>query len=296
MKVKALLFSMVFFSIFLNAVFLNAEDILLSHRGGVYQTPVTLNGKVQLEFIIDSGASLVYIPNHIFEQLKANGSISSSDILGKGKSQIANGDIVDILIINISKLKIGQTEIENVRAAVGGNRSAILLGQSALKRLEPWSLDTQKGILRITPKSVSKKNYVSSSQTIDRTEALDFIHHYLSLQNSRSLNAVIALYTPKVDYLNRGIVPREFVSAQKERYFREWHSIKIDMIKLIEIKEPPSHPKQKMVKFSALFDLYNNFEHRGKSGQTLNTLLLKKANGSIRIFSEKVKTVAERSY
>jgi clan AA aspartic protease (TIGR02281 family) len=296
MKAKALLPAIIFFLASVNAVSLNAEEILLSHRSGVYQTPVTLNGKVQLEFIIDSGASLVYIPNHIFEQLRANGSISNSDILGKGKSRIANGDIVDTLIINISKLKIGQTEIENVKAAVGGDRSSILLGQSALKRLEPWSLDTQKGILRITSKSVSKKNYVSSSQTIDRTEALDFIHHYLSLQNSRSLNAVIALYAPKVDYLNKGIVPREFVSAQKERYFREWHTIKIDLIKLIEIKEPSSHPKQKMVKFSALFDLYNDLKHKGKSGQTLNTLLLKKEDGSIRIFSEKVKTVAERSY
>jgi|GEM_PF-2757708 len=295
MKTKALLPFIVFLLVFFSAS-LNAEEILLSHRGGVYQTPVTLNEKVQLEFIIDSGASLVYIPNHIFEQLKANGSINSSDILGKGKSQIANGDIVDTLIINISKLKIGQTEIENVKAAVGGDRSAILLGQSALKRLEPWSLDTQKGILRITSKSVSKKNYVSSLQTIDRTEALDFIHHYLSLQNSRSLNDIITLYTPKVDYLNKGVIPRKFVSAQKEKFFREWHSIKIDMIKLIEIQEPPSHPEQKMVKFSALFDLYNDFEHKGKSGQTLNTLLLKKANGSIRIFSEKVKTVAERSY
>lgn len=291
MKAKALLLSMVFFS-----ASLNAEDILLSHKGGVYQTPVTLNGKVQLEFIIDSGASLVYIPNHVFEQLKANGSISNSDILGKGKSQIANGDIVDILIINISKLKIGQTEIKNVKAAVGGDRSAILLGQSALKKLEPWSLDTQKGILKITSNSVSKKNYVSSSHKIDRTEALDFINHYLSLQNSRSLKDIISLYAPKVDYLNKGVVSREFVSAHKERYFREWHKIDIDLIKLIETKEPPSHPEQKIVKFSAVFDLYNDFKHKGKSGQTLNTLLLEKANGSIKIFSEKVKTVAERSY
>ncbi len=282
---------MVFFS-----ASLNAEEILLSHRGGVYQTPVTLNEKVQLEFVIDSGASLVYIPNHVFEQLKANGSISSSDILGKGKSQIANGDIVDILIINISKLKIGQTEIENIKAAVGGDRSAILLGQSALKKLEPWSLDTQKGILKITSNSVSKKNYVSPSHKIDRTEALDFINHYLSLQNSRNLKGVTSLYAPKVDYLNNGIIPREFVSAQKERYFREWHKIDIDLIKLIETKETPSRPEQKMVRFSAVFNLYNDFEHKGKSGQTLNTLLLEKANGSIKIFSEKVKTVAERSY
>ena len=291
MKTKVLLLSVFFFS-----ASLNSEEILLSHRGGVYQTPVTLNEKVQLEFVIDSGASLVYIPNHVFEQLKANGSISNSDILGKGKSQIANGDIVDILIINIRKLKIGQTEIENIKAAVGGDRSAILLGQSALKKLEPWSLDTQKGILRIISNNVSKKNYVSSSHKIDRTEALDFINHYLSLQNSRSLKAVVSLYTPKVDYLNRGVVSREFVSDQKERYFREWHKIDIDLIKLIETKELPSRPEQKIVKFSAIFNLYNDIEGKGKSGQTLNTLLLKKANGSIRIFSEKIEVVAERNY
>ncbi len=278
------------------SMFTRAENILLSHRGGVYYAPVTLNGKVQLEFVVDSGASLVYLPNHIFEKLKASGSVKNSDILGKGRSQIANGDIIDVLIINIQKLKIGQTEIANIKAAVGGDRSSILLGQSALKKLEPWSLDTQKSILRIASNRAGRKSYVSSSQKIDRTEVLDFVNHYISLQNSRSLEEVASLYAQKVDYLNKGVVSREFVFAQKERVFKEWSKIQIAMIKLIETKEFPSHPNQMTIKYSATYDFYSYMSLQGKTGQTLNTLLLKKDNGLIRIASEKVKTLVENRY
>ncbi|MEA3491014.1 MAG: retropepsin-like aspartic protease [Campylobacterota bacterium] len=291
MKTKIVFLTIVFFYLYANA-----EDILLSHRGGVYYTPVTLNDTIELEFVIDSGASLVYIPDHVFEQLKADNSIENSDILGKGQSRIANGDIVDIIIINIKKLTIGQTEITNIKAGVGINGSLVLLGQSALKRLEPWSLDTKKSILKITSKSISKKRYVSSSQKIGRTEALDFIQHYLSIQNSRSLDALMSLYAPKVDFLGRGVVSSKFIATQKERYFREWPKIQFDMIKLIETKEPSSHPDQQMVKYSTTYDLYNDFEHRGRSGQMQHTLILKKENGSIKIVSEKVESLSQNSY
>ncbi len=286
-------------SIVLFATCIHAEDILLVRKGGVYYTPVTLNEKVELEFIVDSGASLVYIPNHVFETLKANGSLKNSDILGKGKSKIANGDIIDITIINIKKLKIGQREIKNVRAAVGGDRSSILLGQSALKKLEPWSLDTQKNILRITSakgSSISKGSYVSASQKIDRTEILGFIHHYLLVQNNRSVQDVASLYGSKVTYLNKGAISNESITLDKEKYFRRWQKINNHMIKLVEVKDLSSSPGQKVVKYSAIFDLYNDFEHKGISGQTMNTLVLKKANGSIKIISEKVKILNQNRY
>ena len=275
---------------------LNAENILLSHRGGVYYIPGTLNDKVQVEFVVDSGASMVYMPNHIFEQLKANGSVKKSDILGIGKSRIANGDIVDILIINIQKLKIGQTEIENVKAGVGGNNSSILLGQSALKRLEPWSLDTKRGILNIKSTKATKKIYVSSSEKIGRSEALGFLQHYLSLENSRSVDGVVSLYALEVDYLDKGDIAIESISIQKERFFRKWHKVRIDMIKLIETKESSTHLNQMIIKYSVTYDLYNDFSHRGKTGQALNTLILEKSDASIKIISEKVKILSENSY
>ncbi len=275
---------------------LNAENILLSHRGGVYYTPGVLNDNVQVEFVVDSGASMVYIPNYIFKQLKANGSIKRSDILGKGQSRIANGDIVDILIINIQKIKIGQTEIENVKAGVGGDNSSILLGQSALKRFEPWSLDTTKGILSIKSNKATKKIYISSSEKIGRSEAMGFIHHYLSLENSRSVEGVVSLYASEVDYLGKENVPIELISVQKERFFRKWHKIQMSMIKLVETKESSAHPNQMSIIYSVAYDLHSDFGHQGKSGQTLNTLILEKSNASIKIISEKVKILSENSY
>ena len=272
------------------------ENILLTRKNGVYYIPGVLNDKVRLEFTVDTGASLVFIPNYVFDELKKKGTISRSDIIGRGKSQIANGDIVDIVIINLKKLRIGHTEIENIRAGVGGDRSSILLGQSALKKLAPWHLDTKNGILQITSEYIPETVYVSSGKGIGRTEALDFIQHYISLQNSRNPAAITSLYAPKVNYMNRGIVNSSVVYSDKEIFFRKWQKISLNFIELKEFKKQKNRPGLLTVKFSTAYDLYNDFEHRGKSGQALYTLVLEKSNGSIKIVSEKVKTLSESNF
>jgi len=283
-------------TLLLLCTFTNAEDILLTKGGGVFHVPGIINNKVRLEFVVDSGASLVYIPNSVFEQLKKSGTVSDSDILGRGRSQIANGDIVDILIINIKRLKIGQSEIENIKAGVGGEKHSILLGQSALKQFEPWHIDTQKGILHIASKGKRSKAYVSSSQKIGRTEALDFVSHYLSIQNSRDIGGLSSLYASRIDYLGRKGVPEKIVLALKEKEFRQWQRIRIDLIRLIAFREIKSHPGRIELKYSSTYDLYNDFTQKGKNGQMITTLVLEKANGTIRIVSEKVKAGSENRY
>ena len=48
----------IFFSIAIFFSLVSAEDILLTRRGGVFHVPGIIN-KVRLEFVVDSGASLV---------------------------------------------------------------------------------------------------------------------------------------------------------------------------------------------------------------------------------------------
>jgi hypothetical protein len=282
--------------LFLLFTSLHAEEILLTKRGGVFDVPGIINGKVHVEFTVDSGAGMVYIPEGIFRKLQNLGTISHSDIIGRGKSQIANGELVDTLFINLKTLKIGQSVIKNVKAGVGGKASSILLGQSALKRFEPWYIDTKRAILHITSKHKSTKIYVSSSQSIGRSEALMFVHHYLKIEKNRDISALPSLYAENVDYLGRKSVLRKSILLEKETFFRKWQHIDINMIKFISSKTLKNHPDRTEVKYSTMFKFRNDSIQRGESGQTVTTLVLEKRENTIRIISENIKMISQHSY
>lgn len=282
---------MKFLMILIVAVFsliLQAEEIPLSYRGGVYHTQVTVNDILEMEFIVDSGAANVYLPQNVYERLRTEGSAGSYDIKGRGTSVIASGDTIDVLIINIKTLKIGQTEIQNVLASVGKGGTP-LLGQSALKKLEPWSIDTQKNRLKFGAPKTYEKNFVSSSPGISRSEALDFVQYFISLQNGRNHKRLISLYAPEVDYLDQGMIAIQYVAARKEEFFNTWNKVEVNMIKLIETMDVPGRTGQKTVKYSIVSNLYSENKYRGKSEQETVTLVLQKTDGAIQIISEKVK-------
>ncbi len=123
------------------------ERIPVAATGGVYTIPVGINGAVTLSFILDTGASTVLIPADVALTLMRTGTISESDIGETMQAVLADGSVVEKLQVNLRSLQIGSVTLHNVEAIVGGHTSSLLLGQSALRRLEPWSLDTRGGHL-----------------------------------------------------------------------------------------------------------------------------------------------------
>jgi predicted aspartyl protease len=53
-----------------------AESIPLKSDGGSYVLPVTINGKITLDFTLDSGATDVTIPADVYRTLQRTGTIS----------------------------------------------------------------------------------------------------------------------------------------------------------------------------------------------------------------------------
>jgi hypothetical protein len=274
----------------------NADEIRLAKQGNVYYAPVTLNDTLRLHFVIDSGASLVYISNSVFEKLRASGSIQNSDILQEGYSTIANGERIRIRYINIRKLKIGNTVLTNVKGAVGGEGHTLLLGQSALKKLEPWHIDTKQKVLRFGKKTKIKKGYISPSEKINRGEVLSFINYYISLHNHGIPARTAALYASQVDYLHYGVIPRKQVLISKEHLMDKWQQIQLSLLKLIKIREDTSHPNRTSVVFSLFFKRYSDIEQQGETGQMEVKWILEKKNRSIRIVSQKQKILSRNTY
>ncbi|PCJ32228.1 MAG: TIGR02281 family clan AA aspartic protease [Gammaproteobacteria bacterium] len=105
------------------------QVVLKQNRYGHYLASGEINGQT-VEFLVDTGATLVAIPQHIAEKLQ----------LKKGyqfESQTANGSSTSYLT-KIDTLSLGGIVMENVPASIssGMEFDEILLGMSFLKHLK----------------------------------------------------------------------------------------------------------------------------------------------------------------
>ena len=133
-----------------------SESIPLIHAHGTLQVPVVINGKVSLDFTIDSGATDVSIPASVFSTLIRDGSVSSEDFLDKRMYKLADGSGEISQRFRIRSLRVGKLEVRDVIASVGDSGGLLLLGQSFLSRLKSWSIDNEQQALLITESTTSR--------------------------------------------------------------------------------------------------------------------------------------------
>ena len=123
------------FILLLSPCLLLAESIPLTKKGGVYEVPVEVNGVIQLNFVLDTGASEVNIPADVALTLYRTGTIRETDFLPGQTYRLADGSILQSARFLLQSLKIGKNHIANVPASIGPISSLLLLGQSFLERL-----------------------------------------------------------------------------------------------------------------------------------------------------------------
>jgi hypothetical protein len=121
--------------------------ITLVENNGVLYFPCKVNG-IQLDYIFDTGASVVTINDSIYRSMILKDLISSQDSIGKEKFQDASGNFQECVIFNIRKMEVGNMVLENIKGAVlSNNNSPLLFGQSALKHLGKYNLDIKNKML-----------------------------------------------------------------------------------------------------------------------------------------------------
>jgi clan AA aspartic protease (TIGR02281 family) len=121
--------------------------VLLDDHGGTFSVPVTLNDRLTLDFIVDSGASDVSIPADVILTLMRTRTINSTDFIGTQTYQLADGSTVPSTTLMIHKLKVGDREVENVKASVSDVKGPLLLGQSFFRAFDSWSIDNRRGAI-----------------------------------------------------------------------------------------------------------------------------------------------------
>jgi hypothetical protein len=138
-----------------------SESVPLIHAHGTLQVPAVINGKISLNFTIDSGATDVSIPATVFSTLTRDGIVSREDFLDKRMYKLADGSGEISQRFRIRSLRVGNLEVRDVIASIGDSGGLLLLGQSFLSRLKSWSIDNERQALLITESTTSRSPLIA---------------------------------------------------------------------------------------------------------------------------------------
>lgn len=116
--------------------------------GGVKYVKVTVNG-MGVDMILDTGCSGALISVAEANYLYQKGRLSIDDVLGVAQSQIADGSIVENMVVNLREVIIGDKIIcPNVQATVSNNIAApLLLGNGVLDRAASFTIDNENEVI-----------------------------------------------------------------------------------------------------------------------------------------------------
>jgi clan AA aspartic protease (TIGR02281 family) len=123
------------------------EIVPMIGDGGTFKVPVTVNGQLTLDFIVDSGAADVSIPADVVLTLIRTGTLAESDFLDSRTYRLADGSTIPSQRFLIRSLKVGDKVLENITGSVAPVAGSLLLGQSFLTRFKSWSIDNQRQAL-----------------------------------------------------------------------------------------------------------------------------------------------------
>lgn len=125
------------------------QTVSLVQQHGTFLVPIQLNGRITLDFVLDSGAADVAIPADVVLTLMRTGTLSDRDFVGTKTYVLADGSKLPSPSFVIHELRIGDLSVRNVTASVSPVQGDLLLGQSFLSKLPSWTIDNKQHALLI---------------------------------------------------------------------------------------------------------------------------------------------------
>jgi len=145
--------------------------IKMKKENGIFTIPCRVNGKV-LEFVLDTGASDVFISQNEAMLMLRDGYLTEDDFIGVKQYSLANGEVEEGVIVIFREMEIGGLKLFNIRAGITHRSDApLLLGQSALNKLGKIEIDYAKNTLTIKNSSVPAAVNGQPLEPADYTES-----------------------------------------------------------------------------------------------------------------------------
>lgn len=131
-------------------LFTDGDEVIIPFReeGGVKYVAVKING-LPCDMIFDTGCSLTLISLSEAATLYRKGELLEEDFIGTGRSQIADGSIVENMVVNLREIILDDKIVcRDVTATVSNNIHApLLLGNEVLNRLATITIDNENNHL-----------------------------------------------------------------------------------------------------------------------------------------------------
>lgn len=126
----------------------NIISIPFEERNGVKYVNVSVNG-FGFEMIFDTGCSGTLISVAEANYLYEKGFLTQEDVKGSRSSQIADGSIVENMVVNLKEVVIdGKIRCIDVEATVSSNNNApLLLGNEVLNRVAAYAVDNENKVI-----------------------------------------------------------------------------------------------------------------------------------------------------
>ncbi|MBR6286432.1 MAG: retroviral-like aspartic protease family protein [Bacteroidaceae bacterium] len=126
--------------------FLDGSTITVPFResAGVKLITVKVNG-MTVDMIFDTGCSETLISIAEANYLYQKGRLTDDDIVGSSKSVIADGSVVEDMVVNLKEVIVGdKIRCQDVKAVVSKNVNApLLLGNEILDRVLSYTIDNE---------------------------------------------------------------------------------------------------------------------------------------------------------
>ena len=152
---KPIEFTLVLCTVLLHDIKSNrADSIPLTPRGGVFTVPVQIDGKITRDFIVDSGASVILLPDEVYRSLTGGAEAKPEAFQGTATLTwpMANGAKIKARRVVLRSVTVGDATVYNVLADIAPVSIPPVLGQSFLARLPSWTVDNGKHTLFIDTK------------------------------------------------------------------------------------------------------------------------------------------------
>lgn len=132
------------------SIYTQENKIIVPYRNenGVKYVAVKVNG-VGFDMIFDTGCSGALISVAEANYLYQKGKLTQEDIIGTTQSQIADGSVVENMVVNLKEVLINdQIRCTDVNAIVSSNiASPLLLGNEVLDRVATITIDNENETL-----------------------------------------------------------------------------------------------------------------------------------------------------
>jgi clan AA aspartic protease (TIGR02281 family) len=119
----------------------------LKKDGGTFKVPVRINESITIDFVVDSGAATVTLPEDVVKTLLRTGTLSKKDIIKTQNFQVADGRQLKGLVFKLARLQVGNHVLHDVVASTIAGDGEPLLGQSFLSKFASFTQNNADGTL-----------------------------------------------------------------------------------------------------------------------------------------------------